>query len=102
MSVKFYDRRSLRLPNYDYTSDGAYFVTICIEGRRCLLGNVQDGCVYLNHVGKMVQAVWDGLPRYHGVDVDAFIIMPNHVHGIIIIDQKNVGATPCGCPAILH
>lgn len=88
MSVKFYDRRSLRLPNYDYASDGAYFVTICIEGRRCLLGNIHDGRMHLNHIGEMMQAVWDGLPRYHGVDVDAFIIMPNHVHGIIIIDQK--------------
>ncbi len=88
-------RRSIRLKGYDYSRAGAYFVTICTQNRECLFGDIVDGEMMLNDAGRMVDAVWNAMPKYYtGVDVDLFQIMPNHIHGIIII----VGAGPCACP----
>ena len=79
-------RRSLRLPGYDYSQAGAYFITACIHNRAMLFGGVIDGDVRLNEMGTIVQQTWDDLPtHYHGINLDAFIVMPNHVHGIIIL-----------------
>ena len=99
--VKFdpdwHHRRSIRLRGYDYTQVGAYFVTIRINGGGCLLGEVVDGVMYPGAAGKMVQTVWEEIPgRYPGVDVDAFVVMPNRVHGVIVL--HSVGATPRGRP----
>ena len=88
-------RRSIRLKGYDHTQHGAYFVTICIQDRLCLFGKVADGKMRLNDAGRTVQDAWNDLPhRYRGVDINAFIVTPNHVHGIIIL----VGAGPRACP----
>jgi len=88
-------RRSIRLKDYDYTQTGAYFVTICTQGKTCLFGDVVDGVVRMNDAGRMVQPVWNELPIFYaGVHIDAFVIMPNHIHGIIIF----VGAGPRACP----
>ena len=93
-----HQRRSIRLAGYDYSSVGFYFVTICIQNRECLLGEIVDGEVVLNDAGQMVEKVWTELPqRYFGVDIDEFIIMPNHFHGIIIL-QSPVGA-PLAAPS---
>jgi len=90
-------RRSIRLKNYDYSQAGAYYVTICTEGRECLFGEVVDGKMVLNDGGQMVQAVWSEMPvNYSGVEIDQFIAMPNHIHGIIVL--LSVGAGPCACP----
>ena len=79
-------RRSLRLPGYDYSQAGAYFITACSQNRVMLFGGVIDGDVQLNEMGTIVQQTWDELPaHYNGIDLDAFIVMPNHVHGIIIL-----------------
>lgn len=84
-------RRSLRLQGYDYTQAGAYFVTICTQDRACLFGEIVDGEMRLNDAGRMVQAEWEALPgRFSGIDVDASIVMPNHAHGILLINP--VGA----------
>lgn len=84
-------RRSLRLQGYDYAQAGAYFVTICTQGRECLFGQIVDGEMLLNDAGRMVQAEWEALPgRFTGIDVDAFIVMPNHAHGILLLNP--VGA----------
>jgi putative transposase len=81
-------RRSIRLREYDYSQSGAYFITICTYNRECLFGEIADGEMRLNNTGQMVQKAWNELPqRYAGVDIDAFIVMPNHVHGVIIIDN---------------
>ncbi len=89
-------RRSIRLKGYDYHQTGAYFVTICTHKKKCMLGDVEDGRMVLNEVGQMVQRTWIELPvHYIGVNIDEFIIMPNHLHGIIIL---NVGAGPRACP----
>jgi REP element-mobilizing transposase RayT len=88
-------RRSIRLPAYDYAQAGAYFVTICTQNQECVFGQVVQGEMILDGAGQMVESVWHQLPEhYPGVEVDAFAIMPNHVHGIIIL----VGAGPRACP----
>ena len=76
-------RRRLRLKGYDYAQDGAYYVTICAQHRLCLFGDIVDGKIRLNTAGSAVQAVWNELPRrFARLELDAFVVMPNHVHGI--------------------
>jgi REP element-mobilizing transposase RayT len=88
-------RRSIRLPAYDYARAGAYFVSICSQNRECLFGDVINGDMILNQRGEMVERTWRELAEcYPGVEVDAFVVMPNHVHGIIVL----VGAGPRACP----
>jgi REP element-mobilizing transposase RayT len=90
-----HQRRSIRLKGYDYATPGAYFVTVCTHERECLFGDIVDGVMRLNEAGRMVNTVWDEIPaHYPGIDVDAFIVMPNHIHGIVAI----VGAAPRGRP----
>ena len=83
-------RRSIRLKGYDYSLAGAYFITIVAQGRLCLFGDVVDGEMRLNGAGKMVCQVWDGMPgRFPSIEMDEFVVMPNHVHGVIIIRQSS-------------
>jgi REP-associated tyrosine transposase len=90
-------RRSIRLKGYNYTQPGAYFVTICTKNRACLFGEAVDGKMLLNDAGRMVQTVWDEMPvHYVGVAIDTFVVMPNHIHGIVVL----VGAAPCGRPPL--
>ena len=90
-----HNRRSIRLKGFDYSQAGAYFVTICVQHRKCLFGDVVDGKMILNDAGKMVQTVWDEIPqKYPGVQTNGFVVMPNHIHGIIGL----VGAAPRGRP----
>ncbi len=80
------NRRSVRLRGYDYSHAGAYFVIICTRNRACLFGEIVDGEMVLDDSGPMVETVWNKLPdRFPNIDLDAFIIMPNHIHGIIIL-----------------
>ena len=79
-------RRHLRLLGFDYSGESAYFVTICTRNRECLLGDVMKGKMRLNELGRMVQTVWDRLPeRFPTVELAAFVVMPNHVHGILVV-----------------
>ena len=78
------ERRSIRLADYDYARPGAYFVAVCTQNRRYLIGEVQYGVMVSNDAGRMVQAIWDEMPRwYPGIHIDGFVVMPNHIHGII-------------------
>ena len=78
-------RGSIRLEGYDYSCPGAYFVTICAQGRACLFGDTVD-CT-LNDAGKMVLKIWTNIPNYFpGVSIDEAVVMPNHFHGIIVLD----------------
>lgn len=88
-------RRSVRLKGYDYRQGGAYFVTICVHNRECLLGTVTDGTVDLNPFGEAVEAAWQWLAeQYSYISLDAWIVMHNHFHAIIqISDDPNVGAS---------
>ncbi len=82
-------RRSIRLKGYDYTHVGAYFVTLCTQNHECLFGEVVDGEMQLNAYGRIVQACWDEIPiHFPNVELDAFVIMPNHIHGIIVLAER--------------
>jgi putative transposase len=79
-------RGSIRLQGYDYAQPGAYFVTICTVQRECVLGEISGGSMQLSEAGKLVAEVWATLPIYFSsVRLDAFVIMPNHLHGIICL-----------------
>ena len=85
-------RRSIRLQGYEYSQAGAYYITVCTRDRECLFGVIVNGQLQLNEAGQIVHTVWDGLPQfYEGVESDAFVVMPNHVHGVIVI-RAGVGA----------
>jgi REP element-mobilizing transposase RayT len=87
-------RKSPRLAAYDYSATGYYFVTICIREQQCLLGEIVEDTVRLNSAGQMVASAWMALAeRFEQVDLDLFVVMPNHVHGIIILKNGiGVGA----------
>jgi REP element-mobilizing transposase RayT len=86
-----HQRRSIRLPEYDYSQEGAYFVTIITQDRKCLFGEVIEREMVLNDVGKMVEQVWKDIPkRFPSVNVDTYMVMPNHIHGIIVIEQTYI------------
>lgn len=90
---EIHHRRSIRLQHYDYAQAGAYFVTICVQNRTCLLGTISEGQTWVNDHGKIVNECWNDLPDHYGqVVLDEFIVMPNHVHGIIILSDDKVGA----------
>jgi putative transposase len=79
-------RHSIRLRAFDYSSSGGYFVTSCVQNRECLFGDVLDNVMVLNDVGRLVESVWNGLmERFPTIELDAFVVMPNHVHFIINI-----------------
>ncbi len=96
----YYRRNSLRLKNFNYTKPYVYFITICVNQHLCLFGEVNDRKLKLNAAGKMIAKVFTNLRKYYkGIVLDTYIVMPNHFHGIIIIDH-NVGASLCGRPEI--
>lgn len=79
-------RRSIRLPEYDYSQAGAYFITLCAHQREYLFGEIVDGEMKLNEFGQIVQSTWHALVNHVArIELDAFVIMPNHIHGIITI-----------------
>jgi putative transposase len=84
-------RRSLRLPHYDYSQAGGYFVNFCLQTREGLFGEIVNEFVNLNEIGLMVADTWHQIPDHdQRVEIDEFVVMPNHVHGII----RLVGADP--------
>jgi len=95
-SPDVHHRRSIRLKNYDYSQAGAYFVTLCIQNRECVLGEIIDRNMHLSPVGENVLLQWTNLPqRFAGLELDVFVVMPNHFHSIISINP--VGA-PLAAP----
>src|SRR4051794_33458773 len=79
-------RRSIRLRDYDYTRNGAYFVTVCTNNRLCLFGEIEDGVVRLSPIGQVADTAWSELPQ-HTPDLmlDVWVVMPNHLHGILVL-----------------
>lgn len=94
------DRRSIRLPEYDYTQSGAYNITICTHARTRLFGEIVDGALCLNRFGEVVEECWREIPDHnHPAELDAFVVMPNHIHGIIVLGQRGPGrGTACRAP----
>jgi putative transposase len=81
-------RLSIRLKGYDYTAAGMYFITICAYQRDCLFGEIINGEMRLNQLGKITQNYWQRLPLHFTVELDAFIVMPNHLHGTLVLGDK--------------
>lgn len=107
--MPFYQRRSPRLQGYDYSQAGAYFVTLCCYQRLPFFGQIVDGVVNLSPTGEIAAECWLALPEHFpSVDLDAWVIMPNHMHGIIIRDDLLVGtrysasASPLSLGAIIN
>jgi REP element-mobilizing transposase RayT len=103
-SVKYdpekHRRRSIRLREYDYTQARAYFVTVCSHKQRCIFGRVVDGEMLWTELGRVIAACWNEIPHHFlNARLDASVLMPNHVHAIIVIAREavrardNVGAT---------
>jgi len=88
-NVDLHHRRSIRRNEYDYSLAGAYVVTTCINNRECLLGETRYNKVYLSNMGNIVKRAWIKIPEhFKDVRLDRFVIMPNHMHGIIVIQRK--------------
>lgn len=89
------ERKLNRLPDYDYSQTGWYFTTICVKNKLEFFGEIKDGEMILNKCGETVKTCWLEIPKHFpGARLDEFMAMPNHVHGIVIIDNdcnKNVG-----------
>jgi putative transposase len=82
-------RRSLRIPDYDYSQGGYYFVTLCSYNRDCLFGEITGEEIILNDIGKTVIECWEDIPSHFSyASLDAYIVMPNHIHGIITISEN--------------
>jgi len=81
------------LPGYDYSQAGAYFITICTYNRQLLYGEIHDCEIHLNSVGMMVEKTWSEIPdHFLNVKLGEFVVMPNHIHGIIEIILPDVEA----------
>jgi REP element-mobilizing transposase RayT len=90
-------RRSIRLKGYDYSQAGLYFITICCQDRICRFGKIENGEMILNEYGQIAYNEWAKLSkRYPYISNDVFQIMPNHVHGIIVLDDAVARNTTVG------
>jgi REP element-mobilizing transposase RayT len=86
---------SARLQNWDYTSDGAYFITICTKNKSHFFGECENGKMKLSTIGIIVKGLWYDIPNHHpNVILGDFVVMPNHIHGIIVIDKSSVETLP--------
>lgn len=99
MKTKTYHRRSIRLNGYDYVQNGNYFLTLCTRNRECLFGDVRDGKMYLSNYGGLVNECWQEIPvHFPQIVLHEYVIMPNHVHGIIEINNpQSTGANIGRC-----
>ncbi|WP_022949359.1 transposase [Methylohalobius crimeensis] len=81
-------RRTIRLPGYDYSRAGSYFVTICTRNRECLFGDIVDGEMRLNEAGQIVAEEWMKTAEIRDeIELDEWVIMPNHIHGVVVISD---------------
>ncbi len=87
---------SIRLKDYDYSQNGAYFVTVCARNHESFFGNVFREEIVLNKYGKIVNQLWNELPNhFFNIESDWFMVMPNHIHGVIVINNEcRGGVTP--------
>ena len=94
-----HQRRSLRLKDYDYSQAGAYFVTICTQNKVPVLGKIVEGVMRLNRFGNVVNKCWLEIPHHFpDVKIDAFVVMPNHMHGIIVLINNCRGEVTSPAP----
>ncbi len=88
---KYRNRKSIRLKRYDYSSPGYYFITICVKDRKRVLGKIKNGKIILFQIGKIANECWRSIPfHFKNVVLGYFIIMPDHIHGILIIENADM------------
>jgi len=99
-------RKSIRLKGYDYSTPRYYFVTICTHKRENILGEINNGILSLTTLGKLAEYTWYDLPNHNShIGLDEFVVMPNHIHGIIIIQNNDIvgaGSEPTPTITIRH
>ena len=89
ISRNFCNRRSIRLKGYNYSKPGAYFVTICCANHQYSLGRIDNQIMKLSPIGKIVKKFWQQIPNhFDNVELNDYVIMPNHIHGIVIINDN--------------
>lgn len=90
--IQTFNRRSIRLKDYDYSTEGSYFLTIVTHNRECLFGQIKNGCIKLNDFGEIISEEWNkstNIRKEMLFKQDEFVIMPNHIHGIVhIVDAE--------------
>lgn len=93
-AAKTTGRKSLRVKGYDYATAGVYFVTVCTYHRAQFFGRIEGAQMHLNALGRIVRHCWYSLrERFPSIELDAFIVMPNHIHGVVVL-YKSIGAKP--------
>ncbi|MCF7795974.1 transposase [Patescibacteria group bacterium] len=87
-----HDRKKLRLNHYNYSNNGYYFITICTNNKQKYFGEIKNDLMILNNYGKIANKYWNEIPKhFNNIQLHEYIIMPNHIHGIIeIFDQNNI------------
>lgn len=98
-------RKSPRLKDYDYSLVGAYFLTLCTQNRHHLFGEIVDDGMVLNAAGHMIWTCWQSLPQHiTGLDLDHFVVMPNHVHGIVVLKTSETlsDQAPVSIPLVMQ
>ncbi len=84
-----YNRKSIRLNSYDYSKNGYYFVTVCTQNRWNIFGEIKNKKMIPNDIGKMIIKIWNEIPNnYDGIEIDEFVLMPDHLHGILVINKN--------------
>jgi len=84
-----YRQKTIRLSDWDYSSPGYYFVTICTKDKQCYFGEIISGIMKYSSIGKKTVSLWNQIPQHFShIELDEWIIMPNHIHGIIIFNEK--------------
>ncbi|OGO61167.1 MAG: hypothetical protein A2032_02455 [Chloroflexi bacterium RBG_19FT_COMBO_49_13] len=96
-----YHRRSIRLNGYDYAQPGAYFITLVTNGYKCIFGKIIDKAIQINDLGKIVRECWLEIPdHFLDTSIEPFVVMPNHVQGIITIYEGDCRDTIYRAPTI--
>lgn len=89
-NMKYKQHKQYRLPDFDYSGEGEYFVTICVDNRKHYFGEIKNDQMILSELGKIVDQIWNEIPnQFKNTVLDAYQIMPDHFHGIIIIKENN-------------
>lgn len=94
---------SARATWWQYHWAGAYFITICTQNRQHLFGTIKNGIMHLTPLGAIADVLWHEIPRHHtGVELGAFVVMPNHIHGILILDPPAASGLASGNVQTMH